>query len=728
MSQATIELCVHFLTVLASAAVRSLVIGCVLAVMLEAFGVKGVHVKVLVWRGALAAALAMPFLTLLCPAIPFAVPLPDFGKHGANTEISLPQFGTVHATSLESDATIAAPEKIAGTTDATGANQPSDPRLDVRPAETRREIAWPVIAALGYLAVALLFIARILIGMRFARKLERSALRIEDARALEALSIAVRATGLRREPALAESEMIPAPLMLGVRRPVILLPADWRRWDADELAAVLAHEVSHVRRHDALARRLALIHRAVFWFSPLAWWIERQLEDLSEQASDEAALGTGADRTRYAEALLEFFAELEAAPQRAWWEGVSMAKAGQAEKRVERILAWRPAMTNKPTKILVLALAVVAVPAVALTASLHPAVYTLQESDVPPTPPTPAPPELQVPEPPAPLAVAAPAAPPAPIPPVLAAQAPGPVPLPPPPPADGREVYITIPPQPPIPPLHVDVPPVNVDLPQLHVAVPQIHIETQALAAMPQQDFVFQPPMTLSMSGDWNFYRAGPGGYWVGRYYDWGPRFAIVTKDSDDFMISGDREDAEHARELKGKMGGDFIWFRRDEKSYVINDPATVNRAKQLWQPSEDISKQQKDLGKQMEELAKQQEASQQKLEDMKIKLPDLTAEMQKLEENMKQLSANGGTFSEIGELQRQIGELQREVGQAESAAGRDTGAWGREQGEWGRKMGEIGRQQGELGRKQAEFAREASRQMQQLLDDAVSKGLAKPE
>jgi len=42
--------------------------------------------------------------------------------------------------------------------------------------------------------------------------------------------------------------------------------------------------------------------------------------------------------------------------------------------------------------------------------------------------------------------------------------------------------------------------------------------------------------------------------------------------------------------------------------------------------------------------------------------------------------------------------------------------------------MGELGRQQGELGRKQAELAREASRQMQQLLDDAVSKGLAKPE
>jgi hypothetical protein len=42
--------------------------------------------------------------------------------------------------------------------------------------------------------------------------------------------------------------------------------------------------------------------------------------------------------------------------------------------------------------------------------------------------------------------------------------------------------------------------------------------------------------------------------------------------------------------------------------------------------------------------------------------------------------------------------------------------------------MGELGRQQGELGRKQAQLSREASRQMRQLLDDAVAKGLAKPE
>ena len=39
-----------------------------------------------------------------------------------------------------------------------------------------------------------------------------------------------------------------------------------------------------------LTQRLSLLHRAIFWFSPLAWCLDRRLADLAEQASDEAAL------------------------------------------------------------------------------------------------------------------------------------------------------------------------------------------------------------------------------------------------------------------------------------------------------------------------------------------------------------------------------------------------------------------------------------------------------
>jgi beta-lactamase regulating signal transducer with metallopeptidase domain len=733
MPSAMIHASTSFLIAMADAAARSLVLGGFAAVSLAAFRTKNVRVKLFVWKGLLLAALAMPALTLLSPAIRVAVPVPNFRGRGAISGVAA--IEPAARANVIADVPANVPGEFAAVSPRVRikarASQTSpivvQTNLPVAPPSlpvARREIPWAAMALSIYLVIASALLARVLVGIAFGNRLVRSATPIEDARALQLLSAASRAADLRSAPRLAESEMLSVPIMVGVLRPAVLLPTDWRVWEGEELTAVLLHEISHVARQDALLQRLALVHRALFWFSPLGWWLERHLAELSEQASDEAALAGGVDRTRYAEALLGFFANLEAVPERVWWQGVSMAKAGQAEKRVDRILAWRGAMSNQWKKSLVVALVIVAAPVVALTAAVRPAAYDIQDPPTPAAPPPPA----------APIAslnhIANP--PQAPAPPVEPQTAPAP-------PADTEgplpEVRVIVPPLPPIPALRFDVPAINVDVPAVHlnvppvhVQVPPMHIEMPMLPAMPQQDATVEPPRTFSMSGDWNYYPGGHDGYFVGRYNDWGPRFALVAKDSDELTMSGDRDDAEHARALKRKIPGDFIWFERDEKSYIISDAATVGRAKQLWQPNEDLEKQQRGLAKQQEELAKQAEDARQKVEDMKIKVPDLSAEMQKVEEAMKQLSANGGTMNEIGDLQKQMGELQRQIGEAEANAGREQGAWGREQGDWGRKMGEIGRQQGQIGRKQAEDAREASRQMQQLLDDAIAHGLAKPE
>src|SRR6202021_2529053 len=99
------------------------------------------------------------------------------------------------------------------------------------------------------------------------------------------------------------------------------------------------------------------------------------------------------------------FADLEGVPARVWWQGVSMAKAGQAEKRVDRILAWRGAMANhissRGMTLLVVALAIAAVPVIALTAAVRVAAYDIQAPPAPAAPPAPEP---------VPLSAAAPAA------------------------------------------------------------------------------------------------------------------------------------------------------------------------------------------------------------------------------------------------------------------------------------------------------------------------------
>ena len=48
--------------------------------------------------------------------------------------------------------------------------------------------------------------------------------------------------------------------------------------------------------------------------------------------------------------------------------------------------------------------------------------------------------------------------------------------------------------------------------------------------------------------------------------------------------------------------------------------------------------------------------------------------------------------------------------------------------GALGEKQGKLGEEQGELGRQQGELAEKASKDMKQLLDEAISKGTAQPE
>lgn len=101
------------------------------------------------------------------------------------------------------------------------------------------------------------------------------------------------------------SPLIATPYTVGMLKPEILLPEAWERWPAERLEAVLEHERAHVRRRDPLVQWLALLNRAVFWFHPLAWWLERRLAALAEEACDAAVLARGHAPEAYTGLLLD---------------------------------------------------------------------------------------------------------------------------------------------------------------------------------------------------------------------------------------------------------------------------------------------------------------------------------------------------------------------------------------------------------------------------------------
>jgi uncharacterized protein (TIGR03435 family) len=103
------------------------------------------------------------------------------------------------------------------------------------------------------------------------------------------------------------------PGVFGILRPVLLMPEGISdRLSSAQLDAVLAHELSHVRRRDNLTMAMHMFVEALFWFHPAVWWIKLRLLDEQERACDEEVLQLGSEPTVYAESLLkvcEFYVE-----------------------------------------------------------------------------------------------------------------------------------------------------------------------------------------------------------------------------------------------------------------------------------------------------------------------------------------------------------------------------------------------------------------------------------
>jgi uncharacterized protein (TIGR03435 family) len=95
------------------------------------------------------------------------------------------------------------------------------------------------------------------------------------------------------------------PAVFGVFKPVLLLPdgiAD--RMTADQLKAVLAHELCHERRRDNLSTAIYMAAETLFWFYPLVRWIGAHLVDERERACDEEVIRLGNEPVIYAEGIV----------------------------------------------------------------------------------------------------------------------------------------------------------------------------------------------------------------------------------------------------------------------------------------------------------------------------------------------------------------------------------------------------------------------------------------
>jgi len=103
---------------------------------------------------------------------------------------------------------------------------------------------------------------------------------------------------------LCTSDRVQVPTAIGVVKPAVIIPS-WvmQELSPEELNQILLHELAHLHRWDDWTNLAQKLVKALFFFHPAVWWIERQVSLEREMACDDAVVAETASPRAYAECL-----------------------------------------------------------------------------------------------------------------------------------------------------------------------------------------------------------------------------------------------------------------------------------------------------------------------------------------------------------------------------------------------------------------------------------------
>src|ERR1700694_623216 len=123
-----------------------------------------------------------------------------------------------------------------------------------------------------------------------------------------------RRLGLERVVQYCECRWLEVPAVIGWIRPVVLVPVTALTGLSEEqLEAVIAHELAHVKRWDSVTNLFQIVVETLLFYHPAVWWVNRRLRAERENCCDDAAISVCGDRLEYARALT-LMAEWRATP------------------------------------------------------------------------------------------------------------------------------------------------------------------------------------------------------------------------------------------------------------------------------------------------------------------------------------------------------------------------------------------------------------------------------
>ncbi len=117
------------------------------------------------------------------------------------------------------------------------------------------------------------------------------------------------ATLHKRPPVLYRNKLAPTPMLIGVIRPIIILPD--KEYTSNQLKNILLHELIHFRRKDIFLKWIMIVANAIHWFNPFIYLVRRELNHMCELACDEGVIKdlTVYEKQEYGNTLISVVAE-----------------------------------------------------------------------------------------------------------------------------------------------------------------------------------------------------------------------------------------------------------------------------------------------------------------------------------------------------------------------------------------------------------------------------------
>ena len=303
-------------------------------------------VRYCVWQFALVGLLVVPSAFVLLPGIPLGWWLEPSVREqspGAEAHPAKPVAINAFAPSVDSRRPARLPlanhpaAPPSRPVERTVARSEAPRSTTIAASATPIRVSWSRLLAAVWTAGVVAQVAWLLWCLRRAARLVQAAEPLEDDRLRRIQGDVAQRLSLSRPVRLLKSPTLRVPVVVGVRRPAILLPWACDDWSDEKIRIALAHEFAHVERRDVFWQLAVRFAVAAYWFHPLVWLGVKRMRQERERACDDRVLSAGVQAIDYAAGLIDVAAALVGRQPRLAGS-IGMAGRWPLEDRVRAIL------------------------------------------------------------------------------------------------------------------------------------------------------------------------------------------------------------------------------------------------------------------------------------------------------------------------------------------------------------------------------------------------------